>query len=167
MSKILSSWSGMRKYLEQEMLSESLKGRVRYGATSYVGMDGCRIFELVIDNEQIKRFSWETVNTYFIDNGFKDNPDGKYWDEYWQLLDKIPLTGRTEYTDGEFCDALKAYRNQDIKESIISENPLVVMFALLDRRVGKRTLIDIKDRTLSYPLWIQKIYKIRASAENL
>ena len=39
MSKILGSWSGMRKYLEQEMLAECLHGRVRYNCNSYVGMD--------------------------------------------------------------------------------------------------------------------------------
>ena len=35
MGKILGSWSGMRKYLESEMLAESLHGRIRYGCTSY------------------------------------------------------------------------------------------------------------------------------------
>ena len=40
MGKALGSWSGMRKYLEQEMLADSLHGRIRYGCTSYVGMDG-------------------------------------------------------------------------------------------------------------------------------
>jgi hypothetical protein len=52
MAKILGSWSGMRKYLEQEMIAESLRGRVRYGCTAYVGMDGCRIFEICIDGKQ-------------------------------------------------------------------------------------------------------------------
>ena len=66
MSKILGSWSGMRKYLEREMIADSLQGRVRYNCTTYVGMDGCRVFEVFIDNKSIKRFSWETVNTYFI-----------------------------------------------------------------------------------------------------
>ena len=32
MRKILGSWSGMRKYLEQDMIAESLKGRIRYGS---------------------------------------------------------------------------------------------------------------------------------------
>ena len=73
MIKILGSWSGMRKYLEQEMLADTLKGRIRYGCTTFVSMDGCRIFELCMDGVQIKRFSWETVNTYFIDNGFTQN----------------------------------------------------------------------------------------------
>ena len=30
MKRILGSWSGMRNYLEQEMLADSLKGRVQY-----------------------------------------------------------------------------------------------------------------------------------------
>ena len=34
MGKALGSWSGMRKYLEQEMLADSLLGRIRYGCTS-------------------------------------------------------------------------------------------------------------------------------------
>lgn len=73
MKRILGSWSGMRKYLEQEMLAESLKGRIRYGCTSYVGMDGCCIIEVCIDGKQVKRFSFETVNAYFIENGYKEN----------------------------------------------------------------------------------------------
>ncbi len=169
MSKVLSSWSGMRKYLEQEMIADSLKGRIRYGCTSYIGMDNCKIFEICIDSKQIKRFSWETVNTYFINNGYKtnNNPIGKdeYWEEFWQLLDNIPLNSRTEYTDNEFCEALKNYRNQDIQISIYSENPIIRMFAVLDRRVGKRTLELISKSVDNQPDWLQQIYYLRIEAE--
>ena len=82
MGKILGSWSGMRKYLEQEMLADSLQGRIRYGCTTYVGMDGCHIFEICIDGVQIKRFSCETVNTYFINNGYTQNPHPSGFGEY-------------------------------------------------------------------------------------
>jgi hypothetical protein len=171
MRKILGSWSGMRKYLEQEMLAESLRGRVRYGCTAYVGMDGCCIFEICIDKEQIKRFSWETVNTYFIDNGYKSNKDpsgiGEYWAEFWSLLDKCPITERTEYTDEEFCDALEKYRNQDIQESLRSDNPLIRMFAILDRRIGKRTLLNQKETMDEQPLWLQQVYQLRFAAEGV
>ena len=146
MGKILGSWSGMRKYLEQDMLADSLRGRIRYGCTAYVGMDGCHIFEICIDGVQIKRFSWETVNTYFINNGYTQNPHpngiGEYWAEFWSLLDQYPLDKRTEYTDEKFCEALEVYRNQDIQDSINSVNPLVRMFAVLDRRIGKRNLLQ-------------------------
>lgn len=146
MGKILGSWSGMRKYLEQEMLAECLCGRVRYICTSYVGMDGCHIFEIYIDDKLVKQFSWETVNTYYIKNGYKknSNPVGirEYWDEFWFLMDTVPIEYRTEYTDNEFCEALENYRNQSIKDSITSKNPLERMFAMLDRRIGKRILIN-------------------------
>lgn len=168
MGNILGSWSGMRKYLEQEMIAGSLRGRVRYGCTAYVGMDGCRIFEFCIDGRQIKRFSWETVNSYFIENGYK-NPSciGEYWGEFWALYEQHPITDRTEYTDEEFCDALEEYRNHDIQKSIHSDNPLVRMFAILDRRVGKRTLSKLKDDIASQPLWLQEVYKLRFSAEGV
>ena len=171
MGKILGSWSGMRKFLEQEMLAESLQGRIRYGCTSYVGMDDCHIFEICVDKTQVKRFSWETVNTYFIDNGYTKNsaPSGtsEYWAEFWSLLDRYPMEQRSEYTDGEFCEALEKYRNQDIQDSIYSENPLIRMFALLDRRIGKRTLQKLKDTVQDQPDWLHQFYLLRLNAENI
>lgn len=168
-SKILGSWSGMRKYLEQDMLAEPLKGRIRYGCTSYIGMDGCHIFEICIDGNQVKRFSWETVNTYFINNGCtkNKNPFGKneYWSEFWSLLNKYTINDRTEYTDNEFCDALEIYRLQDINDSITSCNPLVRMFAILDRRIGKRTLNKLKNEVSQQPSWLQQFYELRISVE--
>lgn len=171
MGKILGSWSGMRKYLEQEMLAESLKGRVRYGCTSYVGMDGCHIFEICIDGKQVKRFSWETVNTFFLQNGYKQNlePYGvnEYWEEFWELLEEYPIYNRTDYTDEEFCEALEIYKNQCIQDSIDSPNPIIRMFAVLDRRVGKRTLQKIKFSVKKQPQWLVEIYQLRLEAEEV
>lgn len=169
MSKILGSWSGMRKYLEQEMLAESLRGRIRYNCTAYKGMDGCHVFEIFLDNKLIKRFSWETVNSFFIANGYTDNkkPYGVcgYWQGFWALLEKYPVNSRTEYTDEEFCEALKIYRNQDISSSVQSENPIIKMFAVLDRRVGKRTLIKLNEEIDTQPEWLQEFCQLRAAAE--
>lgn len=167
MGTILGSWSGMRKYLEREMLAESLHGRVQYGCTAYVGMDGCRIFEIRVDGKQFKRFSMETVNTYFISMGLKKDPAGYYWDEFWELYRKYPMQDRTEYDDEEFCNALAVYRNQSIQDSIRAENPLIRMFAILDRRIGKRTLIKIKEAAPHQPDWLNALYQIRLDAEHL
>ena len=171
MGKILGSWSGMRKYLEQDMLANSLQDRIRYGCTTYVGMDGCHIFEVCIDGEQVKRFSWETVNTYFIENGCTKNPSpsgkSEYWAEFWTLLEKYPINQRTEYTDEEFCEALEIYRNQEIQESISSSHPIVRMFAVLDRRIGKRTLQKMQDTLEEQPEWLKQFYLLRLKAENI
>lgn len=172
MSKILGSWSGMRKYLEKEMLAPSLCGRVRYNCTRYVGMDNCHIFEIFIDNILVKQFSWETLNTYFINQGYKsDHTDSsgilKYWDEFWELQEKYPIASRTEYTDDEFSSALEEYRNQSIQDSIDSDDPLVRMFAVLDRRLGKRTLKKHKQNINLQPDWLKVFYNLRMNAENI
>ena len=171
MGKILGSWSGMRKYLEHEMLAECLCERVRYNCTTYVGMDGCRIFEVYIDNKLLKRFSWETVNTYFIKNGYKENSNpsgiGEYWHGFWALMDTVPMKSRSEYTDDEFCDALEKYRNQSIKDSINSENPIERMFAVLDRRIGKRTIASFKESLENQPEWLRSLYCLRLDSENI
>ena len=169
MGKILGSWSGMRKYLEQEMLADSLNVHVRYNCTRYIGMDGSHIFELYVNGKVFKRFSLEIVNSYFIDQGYCEKGCGltDYWENFWSLLDKHPINTRTEYTDGEFCNALEAYRNQEISLSLRSENPIVRMFAILDRRVGKRTLMKLKETVTQQPNWLQALYSLRISTEGI
>ena len=160
MGKILGSWSGMRKYLEQEMLAESLRGRVRYNCTRYVGMDNCHIFEVYIDDKKVKKFSLETVNSYFIELGYSVREKfGGYWEDFLDNMDKYPMCERTEYTDEEFCEALEKYRNSDIQDSINSDNPIVRMFAVLDRRIGKRTIQSLK--ISEQPEWLQIFYQLR------
>ena len=171
MKKALGSWSGMRKYLEKEMLAESLKGRVRYNCTRYVGMDDCHVFEVYADGKLMKRFSWETVNSYFIDRGLTSvkEPFGirEYWQDFWAILEKTPKSERTEFTDGEFSRALAECRKQPIEESVNSDDPLVRMFAVLDRRVGKRTLLKLKETADQQPEWLRAFYDLRFEAENM
>ena len=155
----------MRKYLEQDMLAESLKGRVRYGCTRFVGMDGCHIFEICVDGKQVKRFSWETVNSYFIAQKYKPGSIRNYWADFWKLMEQYPPEARTEYTDDEFCRALTAYRNQDIQASLASSDPMVNMFALLDRRTGKRSLAKFAEELNCRPPWLRFFYELRNQAE--
>lgn len=174
MEKILKSWSGMRRYLEKEMLAYSLQGRVRYNCTRYVGMDDCHIFEIFIDGKLIKQFSWETVNSYFLSHHYYDDWKkskplnlAEYWKGFWHLLKVTPINKRTEYMDEEFCAALEIYRNQDIAQSLYATNPLVRMFAILDRRIGKRTLRKVKSSISEQPEWLQYFYGLRLEAEGI
>lgn len=155
----------MRKYLEQDMLAEALKGRVRYGCTRFVGMDGCHIFEICVDGKQVKRFSWETVNSYFIAQKDKPGSIQNYWAGFWKLMEQYPLEARTEYTDDEFCRALTVYRNQDIQASLASSDSIVNMFALLDRRTGKRSLEKFAEELNRRPPWLRFFYELRIQAE--
>ncbi len=169
MSKILSSWSAMRKYLENEMLAECLRGRIRYHCTTYPNMDGMKIFEVFADGQAVKRFSWETVNSYFIKNGICEKPQPmtktEYWDGFHENMKRIPKENRTEYTDEEFCAALEQYRNQDIQKSLYSDDAIVRMFAILDRRVGKRTLSQLANHTLA-PVWLNQFLDLRMKEDE-
>ena len=165
MGKILGSFSGMRKYLERERLAPALWGRVRYGCTHYVGMDDCRVLTVLVDGKTVKRFSWETVNSYSIAQGYakKSGPMSiqEYWRDFWTLLERYPMEKRTEYTDGEFCAALEAYRNQSIQESLASPDPIVRMFACLDKRLGVRSLRKLKEAREQQPEWLRFFYDLR------
>ena len=71
------------------------------------------------------------------------------------------MKSRTEYTDDEFSDSLEKYRNQSIKDSMNSENPIERMFAILDKRIGKRTIVHIKELLENLPEWLQFFYCLR------
>lgn len=166
MGKALGSWSGMKKYLEQDMLAHCLKGRVSYNCTKLVGMDGSGIFEVVVDHDYKKQFSMETVATGAYPQG-KAMDNQAYWRGYWQEKDGMPMEGRDEFDDMEFSSALAQYRSMQIQDAILSIHPIVRMFAILDRRVGKRTLIKLAEAIDQQPEWLQFFYKLRMSAENI
>jgi hypothetical protein len=171
---ILKSWSGMRKYLEQDMLADSLKGRVRYNCTTYKGMDDCKIFEIFIDGECVKQFSHETLNSYFLCNKLSVKGEHQspmvakdYWEGYWETQEQIPVENCTEYNDWTFCDALADYREQPIDKSLTSSDAIVRMFAILDRRVGKRTLEKLPPIDQIQPVWLQSFHRLRLEAEGM
>lgn len=76
------------------------------------------------------------------------------------------MTERSEYTDEEFCTALECYRSQSIELSIQSPDPIVRMFAILDRRLGKRTLLKLKDNIDDQPELLRQFYMLRIEAET-
>lgn len=163
------SWSGMRKYLEEDMLADSLKNRVRYSCTKFVGMDGGGLFRIFVDKKLVKDFSRETVAKYAynLHNGKKPVDMLNRWRYQFDEVDNTPLNERVEFEDAEFADALNQYRSNDIFDSLYDENPIVRMFAVLDRRVGKRTLSSLKDEVSEQPEWLAFFYKLRLDAENI
>ena len=59
------------------------------------------------------------------------------------------------------------FDNQDIETSLKSENLIVKIFAVLDRRVGKRRLKIMKETIMDEPDTFQEFYAIRVKAEGL
>ena len=66
-----------------------------------------------------------------------------------------------------FYKSFDEFDNQSIEKSLVSENVLVRIFAVLDRRVGKRRLLAMKDTIEEEPEWFKVFYYIRAEAEGI
>lgn len=66
-----------------------------------------------------------------------------------------------------FYEAFGIFDNQSIEKSLVSENPLVRIFALLDRRLGKRRLLALEESMEQELDWVRAFYVIRLQAEGL
>ena len=164
------SWSSMRKALEQENICDSLKGRVEYFATRYrKSHDQEGRVSIRLDGEEIFQscyFDWNTKR----DEVVKNNPELKeaatsYWD-YW---DKIHLETKNYggFDQYGFYEAFHKYHNQNIQDSLSSPDPVVRLFAVLDKRTGKRTLQNLTEQIMLQPSWLQVFYKLRMESEGI
>lgn len=163
----MHTWSKMRYKLENEYLADSLKGHIQYFATSYntcpdhhgraaILLDGTEIIEgsyfeqwsnfsqLSEEEKQVSKFSWER------DMNRIDDIDVKYG-----MFDQQC-----------FYDSFMEFDNQSIEKSLESNNMLVRIFAVLDRRVGKRRLEKMKPDIENQPEMFRKFYDIRVEAEK-
>ena len=63
--------------------------------------------------------------------------------------------------DANFIDSVTVFLKTDIAASLQSDNYLLRIFAYVDRRVGKRTLVKIRDEVEKLPEWVKQFYQIR------
>ena len=83
-----------------------------------------------------------------------------------------PVTARVALEQGTFdqkvfYEAFGIFDNQSIEKSLVSENPLVRIFALLDRRLGKRRLLALEKSMEQELDWVRAFYVIRMQVEGL
>ena len=159
--KIEGSWKGMKKYLEQDMLCDSLKGQVVYHCTHHPRFSGLgTLFSVSLCGKVIKKFcaayAWSQLNKKGVSLSYIDDVDND-----------IPVSERDEYTQYDFSEALDAYRHIPIKQAITNNNPIVRMFAIVDRRIGKRTLMSLRDQVDKQPDWLKPLYLARLESEGI
>ena len=128
----MATWSGMRKKLEREYLAESLRGHIQYYATSY-------------------RKSHDHEGRAAIRYDGKEIIKGCYWNN-WMKAGLFPRDEKYErrmamenaYMDDValklgvfdqrcFYRAFEEFEHQSIEESLVSNNLIIRIFAILDR----------------------------------
>ena len=176
------SWSGIKKRLEQDLLCDKLKGRVKYFITRYrkAHDDEARL-SILIDNKEVLHgnvFDYYRAENKLVSKIIREEciPKRKWTGkeiindiENTKVEDRVNkiLLDEGIFYAWDFTNALDYYLHNGIDKSIASENPLIRLLAILDRRIGKRTLEKIKHEVNNQPEWLKQFYTLRLNAENI
>ncbi len=151
----------MKKYLEQDRLCPALRGRVTYDFTWYPKFGGCSaVFTVCLDGRAVKKFGYAYAAVALAKKGLDQI---RYIDDVM----RVPPGERDAYTDLNFSRALGEYRQQPIAASLKSDDAIVRLFAIVDRRVGARTLERIKDTALAQLDWLRPFYEALLDAAGI
>ena len=167
----MSTWSGIRNKLESDYLCPALRGHIQYFATSYSkSADHEGRAAIRVDGVEVLRSNYytyfENVWTKFHhlrSTTLKDCDSAK---EAINQAHAYALEQGT-FDQKVFYEAFGIFDNQSIEKSLTSENPLVRIFALLDRRLGKRRLLALEESMEQELDWVRAFYVIRMQAEGL
>ena len=162
----MSTWFGIRHKLETEYLAPSLRGHIQYFATSYSKSPDHEGRAAIRYNgkEIIKGNYW---NQYVKAHLFpKDDTYEQRMHEGFLFIDNTALELGV-FDQRCFYQAFEEFDNQNIDKSLASDNLIVCIFAVLDRRVGKRRLISMRNFMENQPPVFQEFYAIRVHHEGL
>ena len=90
-------------------------------------------------------------------------------DETHQLFLKVQLKLWEEktYTTSMFFIGMKEYLSLSISDALEHKQWMIRLFAILDKRCGKRTLIKLAETINTYPDVLKEFYLIRLSNEEI
>ena len=144
----MRTWSKMRYKLENEYLAYSLRGHIRYFVTTYSkSPDRNGRAAILLDGREV-------IEGCYYDMWI--NPPMMSAEECWASFAVMD----------NFYNAFTEFDNQSIEKSLESENMLIRIFAVLDRRVGKRKLEKMRLTIGDEQEMLRKFYDIRMRFEE-
>ena len=157
------SWSGLNKQLS-DFLCEPLKDRITYFLTRYHDVHNAYgRAAVLLDKHELTVFSW--IEMYNQEHEMsKRYAIGIPWDETEKMV-KPEWDKNCTYCEMDFLSAATSFLQIPIFDALNSDNYIIRIFAILDKRVGKRTLQAIKSEN-SYqalPEWVKQFYELRFS----
>lgn len=136
-------WSKLIKQL-QGMLCKELSGRVKFISATYRKQhDNPGRVALIIDDKEIIDMStlkWSNE----IGNRISQRNEGNYSEKYNEV--ECELAEEGIFPQWDFYRAAHEYLTLSIEESINSSNKIINILAVMDRRIGARTLIKLKEK---------------------
>lgn len=182
------TWSKVKKKLES-FLADSVKERISYQVTNYRrAADNVGRAVLLVDKKEILNMCTilserelykeeEAIRGRMemnaeIDESLTEQEVTAYFDQIIQKnLDMQEqahqvIKSKGIYSQRDFFEAVERYFDQPIRESLHSEELLIRIFALLDRRVGKRALNSLKANMDKEHELLQFFYNLRIAGDS-
>ena len=163
-TKNYKSWSNLKKQMT-DLLADSLKDKISYFFTTYHEVHNAYGRATINYNKkELVSFSW--VEMYEQEGEISKIYEETKEEPYKEMkMGKWMKEGKL--CEADFIEAVTTYLNSDIKSSLVSDNYLLRIFAYMDRRVGKRTLVNLKEEVENLPDWVKQFYQIRCSEEGI
>lgn len=154
------SWKYLNKQLS-ERLCEDLRSRITYFLTRYHAVHNSYGRAAIrLDGKELAVFTWN--NGYLLEGAEHELWENKAdSNEYRELERKFAENGIL--SEWDFLKSAVDFLQMLIEDALRSENHLVKIFAIMDRRVGKRTLRKLaeSEEYKGYPEWVRQFYKLR------
>ena len=152
------SWAGLKKQLN-EFLCEALINRITYFLTRYHDVhNSYGRASIRFDGTELVCFSWIEMyhQEYAVSAVHKKDPKLSYEDAIEQL--KPEWDKNCTYYEMDFLDA-----------ALKSDNYIIKILAILDKRVGNRTLAQLSNNKEyeAYPEWVQQFYRLRFTSSKI
>lgn len=161
----MKRWSHIRQKLEEDYLCTRLRGRVQYFATTY---KKCHDREgraaIRLDGVEICKSGYYNY-LHAHTQAYRQLTEGTRR-EKWEKAEEIAMD-QGEFDQRDFYLDFQEFENQSIEQSLQSPRPLVRIFALLDRRTGKRRLLSLAETMERELPWVRVFYDVRMEAEGL
>lgn len=168
-------WSKLKKKIES-FICDSLKDRVQFTVTNYrkahdqtgrafITVDKKDVFNMctLSSNNALYTKEQEIMVQQNIDydvyNG-QQNVDIQAQAHEMIMADGI-------FSQFDFFDIIEEYFNLPIEKALTSDNILVKIISVIDRRVGKRTLKKMSESVKQEKEIVQYFYHLRCEAEEI
>ncbi|QCI85946.1 hypothetical protein FA707_02755 [Vagococcus zengguangii] len=167
------TWTKAKKQLKS-LTCDSLQGRLDFHIINYrkahdqlgravITLDKEEIFNMCTLTTEAKEFEKTlALSEYLNEDELEQNTSIEL-----QQLAQQELAKEGVFAQYDFFEALARYFNESIEESLTSDHDLVKLLSLIDRRVGKRTLVKLADTIDTESALVQQFYYIRMKSENL
>lgn len=185
-----TNWKYIKKQLEKEFLCDSLKKQVTYDLTQYdpapwyqqhfiIKHGDNTIFEsfqsfYYADSRYVRPEEYREPSRIILQRHLSPwRMDEKEFSKH-EILWQKEQAACEEYAHSqgiygveEIVYYIGVYLHSSISDSLNSDEYFIRALAILDRRVGKRTLEKLAKEDTNIPDWLKRIYRVRFEAEGI